>query len=872
MPIGAYIDDADENDDDNVTDDNLVETAVVTSFAPLAGTGSDDPRPTVVCLLDLVVRRCSDRSPAVRARALGALAAALDADTCAHAALFAAIAGHVAVVTEVPPGACAVAGGGGSAATAAAVLIASSAADAAVTFLPPGAAASPLLALLVRRSGDAKPGVRRAAVAALGALGAHTGVSVPLVMAPPGASRSIREALAAAAYRAARARAAAASVGGGTNTQVGAALGSFALDTLVSRAADVSPLVRRAAAGSLARLAARAPTSRALRDAWLRGVLPLARDGETSVASRAAEAVADALVGPLSRDTAAAPAYGAWALLAALAREGELARCLIAALTLLQKDKSGLPLRALLAAALRGVEADDGSDPDSGGGGFVVVDAVDDDGASATPAACARGAWLLLESLAIVTGGTPSATFAPGASLAAAAWERGAAAAAADGATPATAAAAARALRVLTSLSRAIDPVRASALATSAARALSTFSLPSPVAAAAVRAAGALAAAGAGDAPGAANAAVRGWAAPALAAATALLTAAVRGGEGAPRPAAVAAALFTAGELSLIGLDGEGSQGVGDGGAGGAIAPVALPAALATLMQALLAPTLRGDAAVRVPDAVRAHAVAALGKMGLRTPDLARALLPVCVRDLCARDAATGVPLAPASVRNNALFVLADVCVRYSALVEPHAGALASALSDPAPGVRATAVVLIAQLVATDFLKWRPVLFLRLARALADVDTRTRSLANAALGGPLAGRVRASAIAYAVPLICSLTGCAGRAEWAARAATRAHDDDASAVVTDAAEASTLVLHSGISRAIVYDAVLALLPEEAAFSVTTKLVTDVLGAVLDGGLEIARGGGEGGGRRAYAPRPTAPRRGRRGAAAARTARR
>ena len=836
VPVGTFTDENDDDDVDHLNNDNdgvpTGITTLPTAFAPLAGTGSDDPRPSVVCLLDLIVRRCSDRSPAVRARALGALASALDADACTHAALFCAIAGHVAAVTDMPvvhPT------GGATGGSAAAALIAAAAADAAVIFLPPGAAASPLLALLIRRTGDAKPGVRRAAVAALGALGAHTGVSVPLVNAPQGASRSVREALAAAAYRAARARAAAASVGVDA-VNVSAALGSFALDNLVSRAADVSSLVRRAAAGSLARLAARAPTSRTLRDAWLRGVLPLARDGETSVASRAAEAVADALIIPLSRENVATPARGAWALLAALAREGELARCLVDALSFLQKEKEGLPLRALLAAVVRGVEGDDGSDPDA----VAALTINDDDGAIVTPSACARGAWLLLESLAIVTGGMPTATFATAATLAAVSWERGAAAAATGGATPAAAAAAARALRVLTSLSRAIDPTRASALATSAARALSTFSLPPPVAAAAVRAAGALAAAGAGDAPGAANAAVRGWATPALAAATTLLTAAVRGGEGAPRPAATAAALFTAGELSLIGLDGEGSQGVGDGGAGGTISPIALPSSLATLVQALLAPTLRGDVTVRVPDAVRAHAVAALGKMGLRTPELARALLPVCVRDLCARDALTGAPIAPTSVRNNALFVLADVCVRYSALVEPHAGALASALSDPAPGVRATAAVLIAQLVATDFLKWRPVLFLRLARTLADVDTRARSLASAALGGPLAGRVRVSAIAYTVPLICALTGCAGRAEWAARAATRNHDDESATVVADAADASTLILLSGASRAIVYDAVLALLPEEAAFSVTTKLVTDVLGAVLDGGLEIARG--------------------------------
>ena len=64
-----------------------------------------------------------------------------------------------------------------------------------------------------------------------------------------------------------------------------------------------------------------------------------------------------------------------------------------------------------------------------------------------------------------------------------------------------------------------------------------------------------------------------------------------------------------------------------------------------------------------------------------------------------------------AAVRNNILVALADLCTRYTGLVEPHVGRLAACLRDPCVLIRRHALLLLATLLSRDFLKWRGLLF-----------------------------------------------------------------------------------------------------------------------------------------------------------------
>jgi condensin-2 complex subunit D3 len=165
---------------------------------------------------------------------------------------------------------------------------------------------------------------------------------------------------------------------------------------------------------------------------------------------------------------------------------------------------------------------------------------------------------------------------------------------------------------------------------------------------------------------------------------------------------AISAVLFSLGEISMIGMDdvppGAGAAAttdverrVGDG------SKIVIPSRLVTLVQALMAPSVLpgigmsvtdmdatfdnspASPSIPLPEAVRAHAYIALGKLCLRDANLAKSYVKALVRDL--GPAST----APAAVRNNALFVLGDLCVRYTSLVDRHVGTMAGAVADPSP-------------------------------------------------------------------------------------------------------------------------------------------------------------------------------------------
>jgi condensin-2 complex subunit D3 len=179
------------------------------------------------------------------------------------------------------------------------------------------------------------------------------------------------------------------------------------------------------------------------------------------------------------------------------------------------------------------------------------------------------------------------------------------------------------------------------------------------------------------------------------------------------------------------------------------------------LAQALLKDTLElpagvGDEAsgvrkVTVPADVRAHAWTALGKACLVDEPLAKRTLPFFVQQLQACDAA--------AVRNNILVALADLCTRYTGLVEPHAGRLAACLRDRCVVIRRHALLLLATLLSRDFLKWRGLLFQRFLLALVDESPHIRQLADYLLGDALATKAPLLAYNHFVEALFMLNDC-----------------------------------------------------------------------------------------------------------------
>ncbi|RYE99410.1 MAG: hypothetical protein EOO41_01080, partial [Methanobacteriota archaeon] len=312
------------------------------------------------------------------------------------------------------------------------------------------------------------------------------------------------------------------------------------------------------------------------------------------------------------------------------------------------------------------------------------------------------------------------------------------------------------------------------------------------------------------------------------------------------------AALFLVGELALVGISANSGQGVSDTAAasrahtaGGtstlSLVPVNIPAPVFALVQALLvAPRATDEAAGRESSeataTVRAHAYLCLGKLCLRDAALAKKYVSVFVRDLS--------PLcAPPAVRNNILFVLGDLTVRYTALVDQHVPIIAACCADPHPLVRRHAIILLAQLVVEEFVKFRGPLLYRFAAALADADAAVRKVAESAVRDIIATKARNTIVAHFVGLMFVLTGCAAQPAYAHLMSGVALAGEVAAETGSGQPAHAVVaaldasMPSALRRAHVYRALLAALPEDQALALYGKVTTEVLAAVADGTLRL-----------------------------------
>ncbi|CAI5515736.1 unnamed protein product [Closterium sp. Naga37s-1] len=81
------------------------------------------------------------------------------------------------------------------------------------------------------------------------------------------------------------------------------------------------------------------------------------------------------------------------------------------------------------------------------------------------------------------------------------------------------------------------------------------------------------------------------------------------------------------------------------------------------------------------------------------------------------------------SVRNNLVIILTDLCVRYTALVDPHVPCISACLRDPCELVRRQTLVLLAGLLQRDYVKWRGALVLRVLLCIVDESQAIREVA-----------------------------------------------------------------------------------------------------------------------------------------------
>lgn len=127
-----------------------------------------------------------------------------------------------------------------------------------------------------------------------------------------------------------------------------------------------------------------------------------------------------------------------------------------------------------------------------------------------------------------------------------------------------------------------------------------------------------------------------------------------------------------------------------------------------------------------------------MGKICLADGNLAKRYIPLFVQELDKSDCA--------ALRNNIVVMMADFCVRYTALVDCYISKIAKCLRDPCELVRRQTFILLSRLLQRDYVKWRGVLFLRFLLSLVDESEKIKQLADFLFGNIL--KAKAPLLAY----------------------------------------------------------------------------------------------------------------------------
>jgi hypothetical protein len=777
---------------------------------------------------------------------------------------------------------------------------------------PSATVPSPLVPLLVRRMHDVKPAVRKAALQASASIALNggagsvihsnalvdhaTALALKEENSPDLLSWHTLQNINCTILRKAKALA----VENTDNSAPSGVLGLYCLQSISSAASDASILVRRQALCSFQALLLAEPQQPALQSLWLATVLPLVLDSEQSVSSKSVECIREAIINELlswhavdkQTSSQAKPSLLVWKLLDSCANDSDLSRCLSQAVQVMSRVTGELPVEKLIVALLHGAKASE------------EVERLDQ--LSPVAEIVRKGSLLLLEILsahfavkAVTSGGTSVAAatcitaahssssyslFKPVIPFLIRSWDFMLKAMRSNNRDDSHSqfilfTNAARVLRILASLAPGISSDQFQTLVDSVVNELQRFIWTSEVISAGVRLVATLSASHAPTGQlQVIKTAVETWALPLQASIEERLRSfVVTPSNIANNATSLSSALFTLGEISLIGLDADAGQGATDTSSSSSseketrrrMIGVTISERLITLVQSLMAPALTPAVAsnttlsnpIVVPEGVRALAYLCIGKICLRDVSLAKRFIAVLVRDLSPKLCTS------AAVRNNVLFVLGDLCLRYTSLVDRHVDAITEAIADPNGLVRRHAVSLITQLVTSDYLKWRAMIFYRFAIAISDSDEGVRNAALGSVTGVLLTKNKLILQAHFVDLVFVLSGCTSRVAYhqiinsskalkpsTTRMNTKVNtknekeeaeeeEDEDEDVEIDIAENSSfstsndslsqLAIPSASRRMFIYRTLLAAMPEEQRFTVHGKLAVEVLGGLLEG---------------------------------------
>ncbi|KAK9289109.1 hypothetical protein L1049_017582 [Liquidambar formosana] len=215
------------------------------------------------------------------------------------------------------------------------------------------------------------------------------------------------------------------------------------------------------------------------------------------------------------------------------------------------------------------------------------------------------------------------------------------------------------------------------------------------------------------------------------------------------------------------------------------------------------------------------HAWLTMGKICLADGKLAKSYIPLFVQELENSDCA--------ALRNNLVVMMADFCVRYTALVDCYISRITKCLCDPCELVRRQTFILLSRLLQRDYVKWRGVLFLRFLLSLVDDSEKIRQLADFLFGNILKAKAPLLAYNSFVEAIFVLNDCPVH---------NGHSDSKSSrTVSQLFSIRGNEENSRSRRMHIYVSLLKQMAPEHLLATFAKLCAEILAAASDGMLNI-----------------------------------
>jgi condensin-2 complex subunit D3 len=109
-------------------------------------------------------------------------------------------------------------------------------------------------------------------------------------------------------------------------------------------------------------------------------------------------------------------------------------------------------------------------------------------------------------------------------------------------------------------------------------------------------------------------------------------------------------------------------------------------------------------------------------------------------------------------VRNNILFVMRDLCVKYTSLVDKYVQCMADCFRDPSELVRKQSLVMVMQLLQQGFIKWRQALLMRFVYTLVDSSADVRRFAEFVTLHLVQAKQPDLPLRHFVEIVCHLNG------------------------------------------------------------------------------------------------------------------